>query len=141
MFDRHNILERNIPGLNPHTSIVDMELLPLAVDGHLVTGTQETEYASCMFCTARCFKLHGHGAARSGVSSKAGHEASGSSPPRGGRNADLLSSDEMNAGGNRKHRQPFFVKTVKASTVSSRTNCELVCMITSNNSILRNIRV
>lgn len=117
--------------------IVDMELLPLAGDGHHVT-TQETEYAPCMFCTARCFKLHGHGAARPGVGSKTGHEASGSSPPRGGRDADVLSPDEVNAGGKSKHRQPFFVKTVKASTVSSRTNCELVCMITFN-SILRKV--
>jgi hypothetical protein len=79
-------------------------------------GDADPGYVSCMFCTARCFKLHG---------SHGGCEAASTSSPA--RQATLEAGALRNSYSNssRKHRAPFFVKTVKITTVR-RKNCELV---------------
>lgn len=88
--------------------------MEVAVD---VDATEYPGYISCMFCTARCFKLHAsHGAVKASSKVCAG---SGSS-----RSRESLQAGAQKNSSNRKHRAPFFVKTVKITTVRKK-NCEL----------------
>ena len=76
---------------------------------HEIFVPKESAYSSCTFCTARCFKLHGAGAR--------GSKGYGSRPI----NDEVLGLARTRGA----HRTPFFVKTVRPTTVMRR-NCELV---------------
>ncbi|KAG0615280.1 hypothetical protein M758_5G028600 [Ceratodon purpureus] len=85
------------------------------MDQQLAIGDADPAYVSCMFCTARCFKLHG---------SHGGCAAASSSSPARDQIALQAGAKLKDRNSSRKPRAPFFVKTVKITTVR-RKNCEL----------------